>query len=152
MTSIRLLAYIFFRRQFGYTSFRLGIKFSTIPVYAYTCACPDKAAQMYFGSMNYTTHIYIISNYHIVINQLFHLHGLPALGRRFPERLTTTSGLISTFDCFFIRLYTVTEIHVYYDDATGTLIQCRQIMRPILRLYPRLDLQLIKTHLCKTWE
>ena len=73
---------------------------------------------MYFGSMNYATRLYIISNHHIVIK----LHGLPALGRSFPERLTATSDRISTFDCFFIRQDTVTEIHVYYDDATGILI------------------------------
>ena len=29
--------------------FQLGIKFSAIHVYAHTCICPDKAAQMYFG-------------------------------------------------------------------------------------------------------
>ena len=70
MTSIRLFIY-FFHRRFGYTSFRLRIKFSVIHVYAHTCACTDKAAQMYFGSMNYGTHIYITSNYHIVIKPAF---------------------------------------------------------------------------------
>ena len=88
--------------------------------------CPDKAAQMYFGSMNYATRICIISNYHIVIKPA--LSFARATCARQTERLTATSDLISTFDCFFIRLDTVTEIHVYYDDTTGILIQCRQIM------------------------
>ena len=44
-----LLACSLFRRQFGYAPFRLLIKFSTIHVYARTCACPEKAALMYFS-------------------------------------------------------------------------------------------------------
>ena len=32
--------------------FRLRIKFSAIHVYAHTCICPDKAAQMYFGRIS----------------------------------------------------------------------------------------------------
>ena len=39
--------------------------------YAHTCVCPDKAAQMYFGSMNYATRIYITSNYLIVTKPAF---------------------------------------------------------------------------------
>ena len=74
LTSIRLFAYIFFRRRFGYTLFRLRIKFSAFRVCAHTCACPDKAAQMYFGSMNSATYVYITSNYHIGIKPAFSLH------------------------------------------------------------------------------
>ena len=32
--------------------FRLRIKFSVSHVYAHTCICPDKAAQMYFGHIS----------------------------------------------------------------------------------------------------
>ena len=32
--------------------FRLRIKFSALHVYAHTCICPDKAAQMYFGRIS----------------------------------------------------------------------------------------------------
>ena len=39
--------------------FRLRIKFSAIRVYAHVCVCPDKAGQMYFGSMIYATRIII---------------------------------------------------------------------------------------------
>ena len=93
-----LFAYIFFCRGFGYAPFRLRIKFSAIRVYPHRCACPDRAAQMYFGSMNYTC-IYITSNYLIVINQLFRLHGRPALGRHFPGKV----DLISIFEFFSIN-------------------------------------------------
>ena len=55
----KLFTYIFFRRRIGYASFRLCIKFSAIPVYANTCACPDKSEQMCFGSVNYATCMYI---------------------------------------------------------------------------------------------
>ena len=43
--------YTFFRRQFGCAPLRLRIMPSTICLYTHTCACPNKAAQMYFGSM-----------------------------------------------------------------------------------------------------
>ena len=65
------LTSIFFRIRFGYVPFRLRIKFSAIRVYALTCACSDKAAQMYFGSMNYASRIYITSNYLVVIKPAF---------------------------------------------------------------------------------
>ena len=32
--------------------FRMRIKFSVIHVYAHTCICPDKAAQMYFDRIS----------------------------------------------------------------------------------------------------
>ena len=32
--------------------FRLRIKLSAVHVYAHTCICPDKAAQMYFGRIS----------------------------------------------------------------------------------------------------
>ena len=32
--------------------FRLRIKFNAVHVYAHTCICPDKAAQMYFGRIS----------------------------------------------------------------------------------------------------
>ena len=47
-----LFACSLFRRRFGYAPFRLLIKFSTIHVYARTCACPEKAALMYFGRIS----------------------------------------------------------------------------------------------------
>ena len=71
ITSIRYSHIYFFRGRFGYAPFRLRITFSAIRVYAHTCACPDKAAQMYFGSMNYAARIYITSNYHIEIKPAF---------------------------------------------------------------------------------
>ena len=51
--------------------FSAEVKFSAIRIYAHTCACPDKAAQMYFSSMNYATRMCITSNYHIVIKLSF---------------------------------------------------------------------------------
>ena len=87
MTSVRLFAYIFYRRRFGYTSFRLRIKFSAIRVYAHTCACPDKAAQMYFGSMNYASRIYITSNYHIVIKPAFSFARTTCARQTFSEKV-----------------------------------------------------------------
>ena len=47
-----LFTYSLFRRRFGYAPFRLLIKFSAIHVYARTCACPEKAARMYFGRIS----------------------------------------------------------------------------------------------------
>ena len=47
----------FFHRRSGCALFRLSIKLSAIRSYVHTCACPGKAAQMYFGSMKYTTRI-----------------------------------------------------------------------------------------------
>ena len=47
LTSIR-----FSHIPFSADVFRLRIKFSAIYVYAHTCICPDKAAQMYFGRIS----------------------------------------------------------------------------------------------------
>ena len=47
LTSIR-----FSDIPFSADVFRLCIKFSAIHVYAHTCICPDKAAQMYFGRIS----------------------------------------------------------------------------------------------------
>ena len=47
-----LFACSLFFRRFGYAPFRLLIKFSAVHVYARTCACPEKAALMYFGRIS----------------------------------------------------------------------------------------------------
>ena len=44
---------------------------SVLFVYTRRRGCPDKAVQVYFGSMNYAAYIYITSNYHIVIRLVF---------------------------------------------------------------------------------
>ena len=49
LTSVFIRIYTFFRRRLGYSPFRLRIKSSAIHIYAHTCACFEKAAQMYFG-------------------------------------------------------------------------------------------------------
>ena len=71
MTSIRLFAYLFFAQTIWIYLIQTAHQYRAIRVYAHTCVCPDKAAQMYFSSMNYTTRIYITSNYHIVIKTAF---------------------------------------------------------------------------------
>ena len=47
LTSIR-----FSSIPFSADVFRLRINFSAIHVYAHTCLCPDKAAQMYFDRIS----------------------------------------------------------------------------------------------------
>ena len=47
-----LTAILFSHIPFSADVFRLRIKFSAIHVYAHTCICPDKAAQMYFGRIS----------------------------------------------------------------------------------------------------
>ena len=47
LTSIR-----FSHIPFSADVFRLRIKFSAVHVYAHTCICPDKAAQMYFDRIS----------------------------------------------------------------------------------------------------
>ena len=47
LTSIR-----FSHIPFSADVFRMRIKFSVIHVYAHTCICPDKAAQMYFDRIS----------------------------------------------------------------------------------------------------
>ena len=47
------------------------IKSNAVCVYAHIYACPDKAAQMYFDSINYAAHVHIVSNYYVVIKPNF---------------------------------------------------------------------------------
>ena len=84
-------------------------------------------------------------------NPFFRSHGRPALRRRFQERLTATSDFISTFEFFSIN-WSVTKI--YYDRCKYMYINtvsanyatdCAQHSS----FYLRLDLQLLKTTLCK---
>ena len=61
LTSIR-----FSHIPFSADSFRLRIKFSAIHIYAHTCICPDKAAQMYFGRISLEYVLGMINFPHIV--------------------------------------------------------------------------------------
>ena len=127
ITSIRFSHIYFFRRRFGYAPFRLCIKFSAIRVYAHTCACPDKAAQMYFGSMNYAARIHITSNYHIVIKTVFSFARTTCARQTFSGRIDR--NIPNTFDIFFFSInWSVKKIYHDHVKSTCILMQCRQIM------------------------
>ena len=103
----------FFRIRFGYTLFRLRIKFSDICVYAHTCAFPDKAAQMYFGSMNYASRIYITSNYHIVIKSAFLFARTTCARQTFSGKVDRNIWLNFNLWFFFSLIWTLSRRYMY---------------------------------------
>ena len=64
LTSIRFL-----HIPFSADVFRLRIKFSTIYVYAHTCICPEKAAQMYFSCIS-LEHVFGMINFPQIVQTM----------------------------------------------------------------------------------
>ena len=64
LTSIR-----FSHISFSADVFRLRIKFNVIYVYAHTCICPDKAAQMYFDRIS-LEHVLGIINFPQIVQTM----------------------------------------------------------------------------------
>ena len=105
--------YTFFRRRFGCAPFRLHIKRSAIRSCAHTCACPSKAAQMYFGSMNYATCIYTYSLIELVLT------GQPS------ERNFNTRWIVLSKRCVGYHIFVLTADPSDYNQTSFFLFYGR---------------------------